>query len=322
MQQDSTIIQILTFRPNVSFSNPATADGKLWNSALKEITRSQGWSELHWGSQLESAENVDLLIGKIAYDVSLQINFYSHNTAWTSNTDLRHFMAHSYQNFLNTVEPLLLHSSSSSMPLQTPHTTRLHPGTPSLELGAVSAIYEFSFNPTPDADIKTGLMIETQLCRNFFFDAAQRIGDGDVSFLGMDAVWVRKYDPRSWSSSFPPPAVTDSAAEVSPTGKTQEENVLLIITEWATQDAEKMILGSGRIEESRGGQIMTTGEYFKKNFLKIASGYTKHHVMFENVSASNVQWLDKEERWSTYVGKLMAADEDHRKTQEAVEPGV
>ena len=183
-------------------------------------------------------------------------------------------------------------------------------------------MYELSFNPTPDAHVRTGLAIETQLCRNFFLDAAQRIGDGDVSFLGMDAVWVRQYDPRSWSSSSPPSAATDSAAEASRDGETQEENVLLIITDWATQDAERTLLGSGKIEESRGGQIMTTGEYFTKNLLKIASGYTKHHVMFENVSASNVQWLDKEEKWSTYVGRLLAVEEDQRKDEKAVEPGV
>ena len=205
------------------------------------------------------------------------------------------------------------------MPPQTPRTTRLHPGTPSLELGAVSTVYELSFNPTTDADIKTGLAIETQLCRNFFLDAAQGIGDSDVSFLGMDAVWVRQYDPRSWLASSPPSAATDSATEVSHDGETQEENVLLIITDWATQDAESMILGSGKIEETRGGQIMTTGEYFTKNFLNIASGYTKHHVMFENITASNAQWLDKEEKWSTYVGRLLAAEEDQKK---AVEPDV
>ena len=231
-------------------------------------------------------------------------------------------MTHNYQSFLDTVEPLLSHSSSSSIPLQTPLTTRLHPGTPSLELGAVSTVYELSFNSTPDADFKTGLAIETQLCRNFLLDAAQGIGDGDVSFLGIDAVWVRQYDPRSLSSSSPTSATADSSAETSLDGKTQEENILLIIIDWATQDAERMILGSGKIEESRGGQIMTTGEYFTKNILKTARRYTKHHVMFENVSASNVQWLDKEEKWSTYVGKLLAAAEDDRKTQEAVEPGV
>lgn len=186
----------------------------------------------------------------------------------------------------------------------------------------MSTLYELSFNPTPDAHTKTGLSIETQLCRNFFLDAANNIGEDDFPFLGMDATWLRQCDPLSWSSSSPPSGMTDSAGEVSSDDKIHEENVLLIILDWATQDAEKLILDSGNIEESRGGQFVTTGEYFTKNLLKEATGFTKHHVILENVSASNVQWLDKEEKWSTYVGKLLAAEEEQKKNQEAVEPGV
>lgn len=231
-------------------------------------------------------------------------------------------MTHDYQAFLNTVEPLLLHSSSSSTSLQAPHTTRLHPGIPSLDLGAVSTLYELSFNPTPDADVKTGLSIETQLCRTFFLDAAQSISKGDFPFLDMDATWLKQCDPLSWLSSSPSSTTPDSAGESSPDGKIEENNVLLIILDWATLDAERMILDSGNIEESHVGQIVTTGEYFTKNLLKQAGSYTKHHVIFENVSISNVQWLDKEEKWSTYVGKLLAAEEEQKKNQEAVEPGV
>lgn len=80
MQQDSTIIQVLNFQPHVSFSDPATTDGKLWNAALKQITQSQGWSELHWGAQVEVAEKVDLLISKVACDVSPQILIFTHIT--------------------------------------------------------------------------------------------------------------------------------------------------------------------------------------------------------------------------------------------------
>lgn len=69
MQQSSTILQHLTFRPEISFNDPATPDGKVWNSALKQITRSQGWSQLHWGNQLASEEVVDLIISKSSYDI-------------------------------------------------------------------------------------------------------------------------------------------------------------------------------------------------------------------------------------------------------------
>ena len=66
---------------------------------------------------------------------------------------------------------------------------------------------------------------------------------------------------------------------------------------------------------------MTAGEYFAKNLLQKASGYTNHHVIFENVSASIVQWLDKENKWSTYLARLLA-EEDQRKIQRVVEPGI
>ena len=83
MQRGSTILQYLTVRPNVSFSDPATPDGKLWNSALKDITQSRGWSQLHWGPRLASEEMVDLLISKVTYLLEMhrykQIS-HSHHT--------------------------------------------------------------------------------------------------------------------------------------------------------------------------------------------------------------------------------------------------
>lgn len=196
---------------------------------------------------------------------------------------------------------------------------QLHPGMPSLDLGAVSSLYELSFDPQPNADLKTGLAIETQLCRNFLFDVAQEHSDGD-SFLGMDAVWVRRYDQIPLPS--PPSIAVDSATEeIRQRDESPQPATLLVITEWASQAAEKAILDSGKIEESRGGQVLTTGQYLTKNLLQQARTYTKHHVVFENVSASNVQWLDKDEKWSTYVARLMA-EEDQRKHKETAEPGI
>ena len=65
MQQGTTILQYLTFRPNVSFNDPATPHGKLWNAALKHVTQTQGWGELDWGARVASEQVVDLLISKI-----------------------------------------------------------------------------------------------------------------------------------------------------------------------------------------------------------------------------------------------------------------
>ena len=202
-------------------------------------------------------------------------------------------MAHNYQSFLINISHLLLPSSSEVNPTPPPYILQLHPGIPTLELGAVSSLYELSFNVQPEPDLKTELSIEAQLCRNFFLDTSQEAFEGDL-FLGMDAVWVERYEPAAPDSpTQPKPAISSNAA------------TLLIITEWTNPDAEKVMHASGKIEESRGGPSLTAGEYFDKNLLRRGSAWKEHQVVFENVSASNVQWLDKEEKWSTYVQRLM-----------------
>ena len=80
MQRGTTIIQHLAFRPNSSFSDPAARDGKIWNSALKQITQSQGWSQLHWGAHLASKDVVDVLISESPWNVSLQYRSPTHTT--------------------------------------------------------------------------------------------------------------------------------------------------------------------------------------------------------------------------------------------------
>ena len=45
---------------------------------------------------------------------------------------------------------------------------QLHPSIPTLELGAVTSLYELLFNLPPDSEVQTGLAIEAQLCRRFF----------------------------------------------------------------------------------------------------------------------------------------------------------
>ncbi len=210
-------------------------------------------------------------------------------------------MAHNYHSFLTAIEPLLPSHGADSQSTQPPHIMHLHPGMPTLELGAVSSLHELTFNPPPSAALKTGLGIETQLCRNSLFDAAQEIEDRDL-FLGMDAVWMSPYEPIIPPSTFPEstmePKETESSNPIS----------LLVMTEWASRGAEKRILDSGRMGESHGGQVWTVGEYFGRNLLQRASAYTRHEVVFENVSAANVEWLDKEEKWSTYVSRLLAQE--------------
>ena len=211
-------------------------------------------------------------------------------------------MAYNYRPFLNAIEPLLLDSSSNSIPI--PYIIQLKLGMPDLELGAVSSLYELSFNPELDPDVKTGLGIQTQQCRYAFRDAAQGTGDGDL-FLGIDAIWVEHFYPT-------PSAALESAIEIR-RDRDLHQKTLLVVTEWACQDGEKMILDCGRREDPSSGEVLTTGEYFARNILQKANGYTKHHVTFENVSKANVEWLDKEEKWSTYVARLLAEEDEKRK---------
>ena len=275
---------------------------------------------------------MDLIICEFSYDIPKEkkrkgkkgrssTDLHPPQIAWTSHADLQSFITHSYRPFLVTVEPLLVRDNSSPGPTPAPYILQLHPGMPSLELGAVSALYELSFNPKPDADVKTGLAIEAQLCRNIFLDAARGIGDGD-SFLGMDAVWMERYDPLASSSSsppsIPPSTVPDPANETNLDEETQaKENTLLLITDWASPAIETQILHSGTIEtSSHDGQVLTTGEYFSKNLLQKASAHTNHHVVFENISPANAAWLDKEEKWSTHVARLVAEEELKGGTEE------
>ena len=227
-------------------------------------------------------------------------------------------MAHEYHSFLTAIEPLLPSHDADLQPTQPPHIMHLHPGMPTLELGAVSSLYELTFNPPPSADLKTGLGIETQLCRNSLFDAAREIEDCDL-FLGMDAVWMSPYEPIT---IIPPPTSPESTTEPNEQTESSNPTSLLVMTEWASQDAEKRILDSGRMGGSHGGQVMTVGEYFGRNLLQRASAYTRHEVLFENVSAANVEWLDKEEKWTTYVRRLLAEEAEQTKHEEAAEPTI
>lgn len=48
---------------------------------------------------------------------------------------------------------------------------------------------------------------------------------------------------------------------------------------------------------------------FAKSILQTAYHYINPHVAFENVLKANVAWLVKEEKWSTYVMRLLAEEQ-------------
>ncbi len=91
----------------------------------------------------------------------------------------------------------------------------------------MSSLYELSFSPGLDPDVKKGFGIQMQQCRYFFRDAAQGIGNGDL-FLGMEAVWVEQYYPTP--STSPPSAVSESAIEIRRDGE-KHQKTLLVVTD-------------------------------------------------------------------------------------------
>jgi len=281
MKPGSRILQYLTLRPNVSFDDPVSPDGRQWDSALKHVTQSQGWTDLNWGRRLESKDVVDILISKFPamYRQSQQYWIFHTHAGWRSHPDLQHFMTHNYRSWLSAIEPLLLLDGSSN-PTPPPYLHNLHPGMPYLDPGAVSSIFELAFSPDLDADIKITLGIERQLCQQFFNTAAKKLDDDGDFFHGLDAVWVEQYHPIP--SSSPSSTTPDSAIGMERGGESQQKT-LLVVMEWASQEAEEMVSDSDRIEDM--GNPFTVGEYFAKEFLLRASSYVKHQVVFETVMA-------------------------------------
>lgn len=215
-------------------------------------------------------------------------------------------MRDDHQLFLQDISSLLL----SDQPA--PYLVDLHPGIPSAELDAVSSLYELHFDEEAISDVvKTGLGIEVQLCRQFFGHAAEGVEQG-YGFLNMDGVWIEKFRSPSMSSSGSP-SVSPSATQGSVDGAETKAKTFLVITEFLDQHQATTIFNSGSITHGPHlAAVCTAGEYFTENILQECSRWSKHDVIFETVYENNVDWLDKEEKWSVYV-KRQLAEEDARR---------
>ena len=140
-------------------------------------------------------------------------------------------------------------------------------------------------------------------------DAAEDVGDG-FEFLNLDAAWALPYHEIEVPT--PSSDITDSTSSGEQNrhkkDKRSQPQTLLIIADWARSESERLISNSGKIDDHTNSGLLTAGEYFAKNMLQTADHYTNHRVVFENVSKVNVAWLDKEEKWSTYVARLLAEE--------------
>ena len=197
-------------------------------------------------------------------------------TAWASNKDLLHFMSRNYQSFLTTINALLLPGGPSiSTPI--PYVLQLHPGQPNLDFGTVSSMYELLFHSPVDENVKTGLFIEKQLCRGMFMETAEGIGDG-FDFLNMDATWAEPYHCPETPSPSPSLAISETTASAEEQHQqkrheTSRTQTLLIITDWAHPEAEKLVSDSGTIQDHGTNTTLTTGQYFKNH---VSDGSSVH----------------------------------------------
>lgn len=229
-------------------------------------------------------------------DASLQF------AAWNTHDDLLLFMANDYSAFLEDIRNLLAGEGLSS-PLSAPFI--VESGMRTVELGVVTSIYELEFDPAPSADVKLGLHIDIQMCRSLFNRATERLNEGD-HFLKMDACWIE--EPQQNLQSPSPSSRTDPTTQMDQATQIPCTK-LFLMTKWESAAGERRLLDSA---DPPRDSTETAGGYFADKILQKASRYTKHQVIFENVFGSNVVWLDKDEKWSVYVARLMA-DEARRR---------
>lgn len=162
----------------------------------------------------------------------------------------------------------------------------------------LSTVYFVTFSKgekNKDEEKKVGLGIETQVCRQYFQRIAAEIPGGEEGAeanVGLNAVWLRPYLAMSKAVAG---LDRDIIAKPEAVGSAFPALTLLVIASWKDMKTEQAVLAKAN-------------EYFLKNILERGSTYEKHHVWLESVSKMNVAWLDKDEKWSTYVKRLMAVE--------------
>ena len=118
----------------------------------------------------------------------------------------------------------------------------------------------------------------------------------------MDGLWI---EPFQLVSSPPSSSSLTDTSEPNTETKSKSETkskIFLVIIEWTSQDAATKVFDGGKIKNpSLDCSTSTLGDYFTTNILQKSSRWSKHDVFFENVSAMNVDWLNRDIKWSSYV---------------------
>ena len=79
---------------------------------------------------------------------------------------------------------------------------------------------------------------------------------------------------------------------------------MIMIVFWENLEAEKRLIDLANKELGQKPQEEYHGLY--DGILRYATRYTKHRAYFEPVTIDNLEFLDAEEKWSTFWARLTA----------------
>jgi len=225
---------------------------------------------------------------------------------WKSYDSLAAFLARGYLEFLSLVKPLLL-----DLPPPSPYACERHPFLPGLHHDYVSSVYELRFNSGLNEATKLDLWIAEQGYRSGYQGIAAGLNvsgpcpgvDIEGLFQRIDMVWLARC-----LSPLPPPLeferLLSAADRPGPDPK-----ILLLITSWKDQEAEKDVIRKYQgIPNSQDAE-----DPFAEDILPKATSFTKYQVALEETTEDNVGFLDSEEKWKTWMSRMLAEENTKRR---------
>lgn len=225
---------------------------------------------------------------------------------WESYDGLAAFLAKGYLELLSLVEPLLL-----DLPSTSPYACDHRPFLP-LRHDYVSSVYELRFDLGLNEVTKLSLGIAQQASRSGFQNVAAGLNihgpcpglDIEGLFLRIDMVWLMRC-PLSPPSPSELESLLSAADRPGPDPKT-----LLLITSWKDQEAEKNI----HREYRRLQNSEDVEDPLAENILSKATSFAKHQVALEEITEDNVEFLDSEEKYKTWMSRMLE-EENARKRE-------
>lgn len=224
---------------------------------------------------------------------------------WEAYDGLVAFLANGYLEFLSLVKSLLV-----DLPPPSPYICDWRLFRP-LQHDYVSSVYELRFDLGLDEATKMSLGIAEQAYRSGYQHIAAGLNvlgpypghDIEGLFLGIDMVWLLRCPSPS-----PPPLELERLLSTANRPGT-DPRTLLLITSWKDQEAEKVI----NREYQRLRNCQDSEDPFAKNILPKATSFTRRQVALEDITEDNVEFLDLEEKWKTWMSRMFAEEDAKRR---------